>query len=88
MEEYWYWEIRFHVVTKHVKKKGVFTVDRQNAATASEAQKQLLNVYEKDLFRLVDLHNDPGPYQLIIDSCSRVAPDFDILKPYLKDFDF
>ena len=27
-------------------------------------------------------------HELVIHSCSKVSPDFDLLKPFLKDFEF
>ena len=88
MDDYWYWELKFHISFASGKRDGTFTVDRQNATTSEMAQKELISAYKKDPFRLVDGNMEEGNHELVIISCSKVSPDFDLLKPFLKDFEF
>ena len=46
MDDYWYWEIKFHINFPSGKREGTFTVDRQNAATSKIAQEELISVYK------------------------------------------
>ena len=87
MDDYWYWEIKFHIKFGDTKKNGIFTVDRKDASSAEEAQKKLMNVYKTDCFRLIEDDIDTEDSELFIDSCSKVSPNFEILKPFLKGFD-
>ena len=41
MDDYWYWEIKFHIKFGDTKKNGIFTVDRKDASSAEEAQKKI-----------------------------------------------
>ena len=88
MDDYWYWEIKFHINFPSGKREGTFTVDRQNAATSKIAQEELISVYKDNPFRLVSGEIEDDSHELVISSCSKVSPDFDLLKPFLKDFDF
>ena len=88
MEDYWYWEIKFHIKFSDIKKNSIFTVDRKDASSAEEAQQKLMNVYKTDCSRLIEDDTEKGNSELFIDSCSKVSPNFELLKPYLKDFEF
>ena len=46
------------------------------------------SVYKDNPFRLVSGEIEDDNHELVISSCSKVSPDFDLLKPFLKDFDF
>ncbi len=39
MDDYWYWEIKFHINFPSGKREGTYSVDRQNASTADLAQR-------------------------------------------------
>ena len=56
--------------------------------TAELAQKELLIAYKEDPYRLVNGEVEGNNHELVINSCSKVSPDFDLLKPFLKDFEF
>ena len=87
MDDYWYWEIKFHINFPSGKREGTYSVDRQNATTAELAQQELLIAYKEDPYRLVDGEFEEN-HDIVINSCSKVSPDFDLLKPFLKDFEF
>ena len=88
MDDYWYWEIKFHIKFSDSKKNSIFTVDRKDASSAEEAQKKLMNVYKTDCSRLIEHDTENKNSELFTDSCSKVSPNFELLKPYLKGFDF
>ena len=88
MNDYWYWEIKFYINFPSGKREGTFSVDRNNASTAELAQKELLTAYKDDPYRLVNGEVEGDNHELVIASCSKVSPDFDLLKPFLKDFEF
>ena len=88
MNDYWYWEIKFHINFPSGKREGTYSVDRQNASTEDLAQKELFIAYKEDPYRLVKGDVEGNNHELVINSCSKVSPDFDLLKPFLKDFDF
>ena len=88
MDDYWYWEIKFYINFPSGKREGTFSVDRKNASTAELAQKELLTAYKDDPYRLVNGEVEGDNHELVIASCSKISPDFDLLKPFLKDFEF
>ena len=88
MDDYWYWEIKFYINFPSGKREGTYSVDRQNASTAELAQKELLIAYKEDPYRLVNGEVEGNNHELVINSCLKVSPDFDLLKPFLKDFEF
>ena len=88
MDDYWYWEIKFHINFPNGKREGTFSVDRNNAYTAELARKELLAAYKDDPYRLVNGEAEDGDHEIVINSCSKVSPDFDLLKPFLKDVEF
>ena len=47
MNDYWYWEIKFHINFPSGKREGTYSVDRQNASTADLAQKELFIAYKE-----------------------------------------
>ena len=75
MDDYWYWELKFHISFASGKRDGTFTVDRQNATTSEMAQKELISAYKDDPFRLVNGSMEEGNHELVINSCSKVSPD-------------
>ena len=88
MNDYWYWEIKFHINFPSGKREGIYTVDRQKALTSELAQNELFLAYKSDPYRLVNGNDEGDNHDLVINSCSKVSPDFDLLKPFLKDFEF